>query len=124
MAQVVQADAPGADRTAEPDPASELDEGPGEDVVVESGAPLGNEERAAEAVVAEGAALPRVGSQSGCRGRMEWHEARLAELGAMDLKGREHASEIDVVDVEADRFAGAEPAARQQPDHGGDGVRA
>ena len=55
---------------------------------------------------------------------MQRHEARLPELGAVESAGTTKiADHIDVIDVEVDRLAGAEPTARQQPDHGGDGVR-
>ena len=50
VTQLVQADPAGADRPAQPEPAGQLPEGPGEDVVVESVAAFGDEEGAARAV--------------------------------------------------------------------------
>ena len=123
VAQLVQADAAGANRPAQPEPAGQLHERPGQGVVVESAAAFRDEEGARQAVVAEDPALLGVGPQRGGRRRMERHEARLPELGASNLQARNVAEELDVIDVEADRLAGAEPTARQQPDHGGDGVR-
>ena len=64
-----------------------------------------------------------VGSQRGGGHGMKRHKARLPELGASNLQARKVADEIDVIDLEADRLAGAEPTARQLPNHGGDGVR-
>ena len=64
VAQLVQADARGADPPAQAEPASQLHEGPGEDVVVESGAAFGDEEGATQAIVAENPALFGVGVSS------------------------------------------------------------
>ena len=115
VSQLVQADSTGADWPTQPEPAGQVHEGPGEDVVVESGTVFGDEEGAAHAVVAEDAALLGVGLQrSGGRG-MERHEARLPELGELNLQTRRGTDKIDIIDVEANRLAGAEPTARQQP---------
>ena len=54
---------------------------------------------------------------------MERHEARLPEFGVLNLQAWRSTDEVDVIDVEANRLAAAEATARQQPDHGGDGVR-
>ena len=123
VAQLVQADPRGAGWPAQAEPAGQLHERPGEDMVVESGAAFGDEEGATQAVVAESPTLLGVGPQRGGGRGMERHEARLPKLGALNLEARRSTDEIDVIDVEANRLAGAEATARQQPDHGGDGVR-
>ena len=65
VAQVMKADPAGADGPTQPEPAGQLREGSGEDVVVESGAAFGDEEGVAQAVIAENPALLGVGSQRG-----------------------------------------------------------
>ena len=55
----------------------------------------------------------RVGPQRGGGRGMKRHEARLPELGASNLQARKVTDEIDVIDVEAERLAGAEPVAHQ-----------
>ena len=76
VAQLVQADPRGTGRPAQAEPAGQLHERPGEDVVVESGAAFGNEEGTAEAVIAEDAALLGVGLQRSAAAVVGWSGTR------------------------------------------------